>query len=60
MVTHALGRLIGSAAGGGWQNYGVVVDNMHLTRLFLSEFIEMINSLNSLLLGENSDCLGTR
>lgn len=28
--------------------------------LFLSEFIEMINSLKFLLLGENSDCLGSR
>jgi hypothetical protein len=31
----------GAAAGGGWQNYHIVVQHIHIQNLYLNNFIEM-------------------
>jgi hypothetical protein len=42
LMVPAWGRTAGSAAGGGWENYHMAGEHMHIANLFLSNIIKMI------------------
>jgi hypothetical protein len=40
-MSPAGGGMTGGAAGGGWQNYHIIVQHIHIQNLYLNNFIEI-------------------
>jgi hypothetical protein len=47
-MASVLGWIVGSTAGGSWENYYIVGEHMHVTKMFLNNFIKTEKFLTNL------------